>query len=93
MSLINLVNAYLMATKERNTVFYHNEIIKAVQNEVERICGCSDIGEHEKSCYIQHIFKIAEELVVQQKKYVFLSNSVGFLNELSKTIMQDGKDK
>ena len=86
MSLINLVNECMPGQGRESAPICRAQIIHAVQEEINRIQECSEIGEYEKNCYVQH------ELVVQQKRQAFMATAAGFLTELSKTVLHTQKD-
>ena len=92
MSLINLVNECIPMQDEKSVPVCRAQIIHAVQEEINRIQDCSEIGEYEKNCYVQHVLRIARELVVQQKRQAFMATAAGFLTELSKTVLHSQKD-
>ena len=55
MSLINLVNECIPMQDEKSVPVCRAQIIHAVQEEINRIQECSEIGEYEKNCYVQHV--------------------------------------
>ena len=92
MSLINIVNECMPGQGRESAPICRAQIIHAVQEEINRIQDCSEIGEYEKNCYVQHVLRIARELVVQQKRQAFMATAAGFLTELSKTVLHTQKD-
>ena len=85
MPLMTLINKKLKAKDQMKTKISASALCHALQIEVSRIYGCSELMDFEKNYYVCYVLKIASELISPSVKEDSLKQAVGFLTELYKT--------
>lgn len=82
---MTLINEKLKDEGQMTTKISGSVLCQAIQLEVSRIYGCSELMDFEKNYYVCYVLKIATELMSPSAKKESLKKAICFLTELSKT--------